>query len=181
MPQPKSARTKQAATPAPEPEQLPDGIAAALETLHQGVVLRRERLQEVVDDAVRRGRMTRGDAEDLVQSLVTSGRRQAEDLYAEVEKLVDRGRREVGTAATQARRRTARSPVTREVDKARRRIGVGALAGGFPILGYDDLKSAQVLERLPDLGPAELRKVRDHERRHANRKGVLKAIEKRLA
>jgi polyhydroxyalkanoate synthesis regulator phasin len=180
MPQPKSARTKKAPTSEPAPEPVPDGIAAALDTLHQGVVLRRERLQEVVDDAVRRGRMTRDDAEDLVQSLVASGRRQAEDLYAEVEKLVDRGRKEVGTAATQARKRTARSPVAREVDKARRRIAGGGL-GGFPILAYDDLTSAQVLERLPDLGPAELRRVRDHERRGAHRKGVLAAIEKRLA
>lgn len=162
MPQPKQSRpTKKSA-----PEQLPDPIAAALETLHQGVVLRRERLQEVVDDAVRRGRMTRADAEDLVQSLVSSGRRQAEDLYVEMEKLVG-----------SARKRTVRSPVAREVDRARRRVGVP----GFPILGYDELTSAQVQQRLSDLGPAELRKVRDHERRHANRKGVLAAIEKRLA
>lgn len=169
-------KAKPAVAPLPGTEQLPESLAAVLETLHRGVVLQRERLQEVVDDAVSRGRMTRGDAEDLVQSLVASGRKQAEDIVAEVEKVLNRGVREVETATRQARRRTAASPVTREVDRARRRIGVG----GFPILGFDELTAAQVVERLADLTPAQLRKVRDHERRNANRKGVLNGIEKRL-
>jgi hypothetical protein len=34
---------------------------------------------------------------------------------------------------------------------------------------------------LADLSPAELRKVRDYERRNANRKGVLSAIQSRLS
>jgi hypothetical protein len=150
MPAPKSRKKD-----APAPEQLPDAVVAALETLHQGVVLQRERLQEVVDDAVRRGRMTRADAEDLVQSLVTSGRRQAEDLYAEMERFVGRGRRAIVS-------------------------GVGGGGPGFPIAGYDELTGAQVQKELAGLGPAELRQVRDHERRHAKRKGVLAAIEKHL-
>ena len=67
--------------------------------------------------------------------------------------------------------------VLREVDRARRVAGVGP---SFPILGYDDLTAAQVNERLGDLGPAELRKVRDYEKRNANRKSVLAAVEKKL-
>ena len=47
-----------------------------------------------------------------------------------------------------------------------------------PDPGYDDLTAAQVAERLGDLAPPELRKVRDHERRNANRKSVLAAIER---
>ncbi len=162
--------------PATDVDPLPENISAALDLLHRSVVVRRDRLQEVVDDAVTRGRMTRGDAEDLVQSLVQSGRRQAEELLGEMERLVDRGRREVEGAARTARKRTASSPVTREVDKARRRVGVP----GFPILGYDDLTAAQVVDRLGDLDGPQLRKVRDYERRNANRKGVLGGIEKRL-
>jgi hypothetical protein len=38
-----------------------------------------------------------------------------------------------------------------------------------------------VTSSLDDLTPAELRKVRDYERRNANRKSVLTAVEKRLA
>ncbi len=156
---------------------LPDGVTAGLEVLQRSLVLQRERVQEIVDDAVRRGRMTKSDAEDLVQSLVLGGRRQAEDLLAEMERFVGRGRKEVETAARQARKRTVASPVTREVDRARGRLG----APGFPITGYDDLTAAQVVERLADLRPAQLRKVRDYERRNANRKGVLRATEKALA
>jgi hypothetical protein len=60
----------------------------------------------------------------------------------------------------------------------RRAAGLGP---SFPITGYEDLTTTQVKERLGDLSDAELRKVRDHERRNANRKSVLSAIEKRLA
>ena len=49
------------------------------------------------------------------------------------------------------------------------------------MLGYDDLTAAQITDRLSDLTPAELRKVRDYERRNANRKSVLSSIEKALA
>jgi hypothetical protein len=38
----------------------------------------------------------------------------------------------------------------------------------------------QVRDRLVELSAAELRKVRDHERRNANRKSILSAIEKGL-
>ena len=67
--------------------------------------------------------------------------------------------------------------VLREVDRARRVAGVGPT---FPILGYDDLTAAQVNERLGDLDAAGLRKVRDYEKRNANRKSVLAAVEQKL-
>jgi hypothetical protein len=50
----------------------------------------------------------------------------------------------------------------------------------FPILGYDDLTAGQVTSRLGDLAAAELRKVRDYEKRNANRKSVLNAIGSKL-
>ena len=65
----------------------------------------------------------------------------------------------------------------RGADRARRTIGVGP---SFPILGYDELTVAQVQTRLPKLADPELRTVRDYERRHANRKSLLSAIEKAL-
>ena len=50
----------------------------------------------------------------------------------------------------------------------------------FPIDGYDDLTAAQLIERVKGLEPDELRRVRDYERRNANRKTVLSALEQRL-
>jgi polyhydroxyalkanoate synthesis regulator phasin len=158
-----STTTKRAAAKAPA-----DDAAARLsglrDALTKGVMLTGDRIQEVVDDAVKRGRMTRSDAEDLVQRLISLGRKQTEDLIGDIEQLLGRG------ASTGGDR------VLRHVDKARRAVGIGT----FPILGYDDLSAAQVTERLDALTPAQLRKVRDHEKRNANRKSVLQAIERKL-
>jgi polyhydroxyalkanoate synthesis regulator phasin len=49
-----------------------------------------------------------------------------------------------------------------------------------PLDGYDDLTAAQVVERLKGLDTRDLRRVRDYERRNANRKTVLSAVEQRL-
>jgi len=171
MPQPKKQATAKRSTPkkrsAPKPPPPDDSIArlsGLRDTLTKGVMLTGDRIQEVVDDAVRRGRMTRSDAEDLVQRLISLGRKQTEDLIGDIEQLLGRG------ASTGGDR------VLRHVDKARRAVGIGT----FPILGYDDLSAGQINERLSDLTPAQLRKVRDHEKRNANRKSVLQAIERKL-
>ena len=76
-----------------------------------------------------------------------------------------------------ARRSESLDLLLRSADRARRTVGTGQ---SFPILGYDELTAAQVQGRLDGLSPAELRKVRDYERRHANRKSVLAAIDKHL-
>ena len=82
-------------------------------------------------------------------------------------------------AARGARSRAVKAadPVLAQADRARRAVGVGP---SFPITGYDELTAAQIQARLGDLTPAQLRKVRDYERRHANRKSVLSAIEGKL-
>jgi hypothetical protein len=128
-------------------------------------VLTRERVQGALDEAVERGRMTRQDASDLAAELVSRGRRQTDDLVSELESLLGRS---LGAPADR---------VIREVDRARRAAGLGP---SFPIVGYDDLTAAQVQARLGELSPPELRKVRDYERRNANRKSVLGAIEQKL-
>jgi hypothetical protein len=68
-------------------------------------------------------------------------------------------------------------PALQQVDRVRRAAGVGPT---FPILGYDELTAGQVNSRLGDLSPAELRKVRDYEKRNANRKSVLNAVGAKL-
>ncbi len=51
----------------------------------------------------------------------------------------------------------------------------------FPLPGYDDLTAAQVVEQVKELQDDELRRVRDYERRNANRKTVLSAVEQQLS
>jgi polyhydroxyalkanoate synthesis regulator phasin len=162
---PGRAKRKKAAAPRKRardatPDAVRDALRLALAPL-DAVVLTRERVQEVLDDAVERGRMTRDDATDVVGELFRRGRRQTDELL-----------RDLGDAVTAPADR-----VRREVDRARRATGLG---GAFPISGYDDLTAAQVTERIDDLAPAELRAVRDYEKRNANRKSVLAAVERRL-
>jgi hypothetical protein len=75
------------------------------------------------------------------------------------------------------RAREAADPGIALADRARRVAGVGP---SFPILGYDDLTAAQVQSRLDGLSKPELRKVRDYEKRNANRKSVLEAVQRKL-
>src|SRR3954471_9367868 len=107
------------------------------------MVITRERLQDSLDDAARRGRMTRDDASDLLAEIV---------------------------------RRAVSAPAERVMREVRRVTGEDA----FPIGDYDDLTAAQVVSRLADLEAPQLRRVRDYERRNANRKTVLSAVEQRL-
>ncbi len=144
MPQPKKA--------AP-PEQDP---RSALAVLRDFLLLPRERVRETLDDAVRRGRITRADAEELVDRLMELGRQQTDDVLTRLEGLVPGG-------ATVGR-------AVRGLDRRPK----------FPIANYDELTAAQIASRLDGLSPADLRQVRDYERRNANRKSVLSAVEKRL-
>ena len=108
------------------------------------MVITRERLQDTLDDAVRRGRMTRDDATDLLAEIV---------------------------------RRAISAPTDRVKREVRRVTGA---VDGFPIDDYDDLTAAQIISRLGELGNEDLRRVRDYERRNANRKTVLAALDAKL-
>jgi polyhydroxyalkanoate synthesis regulator phasin len=104
------------------------------------MVITRERLADTLDDAVRRGRMTRDDASELLAEIVRRA------IQAPAEGIIKR--------------------VTGEDE--------------FPIADYDDLTAAQIVSHLGALEAVHLRRVRDYERRNANRKTVLAAIDQKL-
>jgi hypothetical protein len=114
------------------------------------VLLSRDRIQEALDEAAERGRVTRRDANELVADLMRRGREQTDELLGQVGRAAGRARRSVG--------------------------GGPALA----IENYDELTASQVTKQLPGLKPADLRRVRDYEARHANRKSVLEAVDRAL-
>jgi polyhydroxyalkanoate synthesis regulator phasin len=126
------------------------GVLAPL----NAVLLTRRHIEEVLDDAVSRGRMTRSDAQEMAQTLLTRSARATDDFLADVERLLG-----------------GRAGSLEDVQVADR---------GLPIAAYDDLSAAQVQERLDGLTPAELRRLRDYEQRHANRKTVLDRIDRKL-
>ena len=185
-------RARQTADTATKPAELSGKSVADLRNaLTKGIIgplnlvmLTRDRIEEVMDDAVSRGRMTADDAQKLAQDLINRGRKQTNDVLGDLESLLgatrggdaaSRARRQVSEATAKAR--SAADPVIATADRARRAAGVGP---SFPIMGYDDLTVAQVQSRLTNLKAPELRKVRDYEKRHANRKTVLADIEQRL-
>jgi polyhydroxyalkanoate synthesis regulator phasin len=166
------------------------------------VLISRDRIEEVMSEAVERGRVTADDAQQLANGLIQRGRKQTNDVLRDLEQLMGRGRdriegrtagaRRAGTDAARGARRQvegaargartravkAADPVLSRADRVRRAAGVGP---NFPVTGYDDLTATQIQSRLTGLTPAELRKVRDYERRNANRKSVLNSIETKLS
>lgn len=152
-------------------------LASIRELLAKSVMLPSDRIRETLDDAVTRGRITRDDAEDLVDRLVALGRQQTEDALARIEAIAGAPARASDKARGAVRKSPGGERVLREVDRMRAAAG---LAVPFPVEGYDDLTAAQVIDRLPELDAGELRLVAEHEKRNANRKSVLAAVEKQL-
>lgn len=185
-------------------------VQAFRDAIEKSVTISRDRLQEVVDDAVRRGRMTRGDAEELVARLVSRGREQAESIIAELEKILGQVREGAEAASTPrrtARRATrkARRDLTDATERARKevrgrtkkarkravkavdqplaradRVKRRARVPGMPITAYDSLTIRQIDRRLTDLTRAQLTRIRDYEQSHKARKGILRAIDSKL-
>jgi hypothetical protein len=129
------------------------------------VLITRKHLEEAIEDAVKRGRMTRDDAQQLLQTLLQRSARQTDDFLADLERLLGRGRSLEPSPSGQGakRRQRPRRP-----------------SSSLPIASYDELSAAAVQEQLDGLTPAELRRLRDYERRNANRKTVLDAIMRKL-
>ncbi|MGZ4323154.1 MAG: hypothetical protein ACXVHJ_13980 [Solirubrobacteraceae bacterium] len=156
-----------------------NGIASLVEQLTNRVLkpldlimISRDRIQDTLDEAAERGRLTRSDANDLVSELVRRGREQTDSVLADIDRLLlGRGRSGSTTRLT--------TPVEKLVRGAGR--VKHSVSGGVPIVAYDELTARHAIERLKGLTPAELRQVRDYERRHANRKSVLAAIERELS
>jgi polyhydroxyalkanoate synthesis regulator phasin len=174
-----------ASTGSKESSRAEQSVQAFREALEKSITISRERLQEVVDDAVRRGRMTRGDAEEMVGRLVSRGRDQADDLISQLERVLSqvreapgRAKQEVGGRAVKARKRavTAVDKPLAGADRMRR----AARVPGFPITAYDQLTARQIDRRLQELSRAELRRVRDYERGNKARKGLLRSLDRKL-
>jgi hypothetical protein len=140
-------------------------VAAAKDRLVRGVLspfnailITRRNLEEVLEDAVRRGRMTRTDAQDMIQTLLSRGARVTDARLGDIQRLLgnSEGLEPAGESAV--------------MDNS----------GGLPITDYDDLSAPQVQERLDGLSLTQLRRLRDYEQRNANRKTVLERIDRKL-
>ncbi len=92
-------------------------------------MLASEVIQEAMDEAVERGRMTRGDANDLVGDLVRRGREQKDDVLANLDELLGKGieqlegiTRKLDGKAASARRADSVERLMRSAERARRAV-----------------------------------------------------------
>jgi polyhydroxyalkanoate synthesis regulator phasin len=185
-------------------EALLSQLAGLRKALAQSVVVTGERVQETVEDAVRRGRMTRRDAQELASAILAASRRQTDEIRQQLEALLERGPRLARREGEDAEPVTI--PIEHE-DATGTTVSGGVSTGdaapsgaageapapgssgpadaappaALPIPDYDDLTAVLVRKSLAGLSAAELRAVRDHEAAHANRKTVLQAVDRLLA
>jgi hypothetical protein len=82
-----SAKTRRTPSNASSTRAVAESVASLAEQLANrvlkpldAVLLTRVRIQETLEEAVERGRITRSDANDLVAELFTRGRQQTDDL-----------------------------------------------------------------------------------------------------
>jgi polyhydroxyalkanoate synthesis regulator phasin len=131
------------------------------DALERSVTLSRDRIQEVADDAVKRGRMTRGDANKLVSDLVSRGRKQSDRMLRDMEKMLRQARSEAERRAKQARReaerrgKRARREAERRAKPARRRAEAtaGRAARAARDAADQPLAQADRLRRRAGVGP----------------------------
>ena len=134
----------------------------------------RERVQEVVDDAVKRGRMTRARRQRAglePRQPQPQGDRRPDPRPREAARAGAQGGRDEppGAQTDRASRRPAppgasgARPATPPTGRWPRPTSSAAAPAppARPITGYEQLTAAQVKSRLKDLNPADLRKVRD--------------------
>lgn len=170
--------------------------------LEHSLTIQRVKVQEIVDELVTRGALSRAEADRLLTRLVTSSKDYSQALLTVLDTVTNETRKtlgaglEVGLAPVMA---TA-GKLVETVKAAPRLVGAKApkartstpkasaapastpkAATTNPITGYDDLTVAQVKPRLAGLSPADLRAVRAAETSGKGRKGVLDEIVRRLS
>lgn len=149
---------------------IPAQIAQLRRALARSVTETAERVQETIEDAVRRGRMTRKDAHELAAAIVAASRRQTDEIRQELEALLERGRRGLRKDQDAAPEEAVAIPIEREAGSVRT----------LPIERYDELTAVLIRKSLKGLSPEDLRAVREHEAAHAKRKTVLAEVDRLL-
>jgi len=172
--------------------------------LEHSLTIQRNRLQEIVDDLVSRGTLTRSDADGLLNQLVTSSKDYSQALLKVLdsvaadarrglgggiapvmatagrtaEKIADTVRRAPGLAAKRPRTAPKAAPKPAAAKPAAAKPATSR--SSEPIPGYAGLTVAEIKPRLTGLSAGALRKVRDLEVAGKARKSVLGQIDQLL-
>ncbi len=142
-------------------------IKALRGALEHSVTVQTKRLEQVVDDLVKRGKLSRQDADELVGSLIKSGKQYTSTLLQVLDSAIPGRSRKKTALKTEPKRAPASSTTS-------------ASSSSQPIAGYDKLTVTQIKPKLSGLSPSDLRAVRSSEAGGKNRKGVLAEIDRLL-
>lgn len=166
--------------------------------LEHSLTIQRTRVQEIVDELVARGSLSRADADGLLNQLLTSSKDYSQALLQVLDSVTAEARKSIGAGIAPVMATAGKlADSVRQVSRSSGRPSGGSSGGApkaavkpaapsaaaptEPIPGYAGLTVAEIRPRLTGLNPSELRKVRDLELAGKARKSVLGQIDQLLA
>ncbi len=124
-------------------------------------------------------------AQGLVDSSIEEIRAQAESNRGVAEELVERAERQRDAFQTlvgesvDAYMDLAYAPFA-YFRQGLRLVETEVTGGGFPISGYDELNVEEVKGRLDGLTAAQIREIREYEKRNKNRETLIEEFDRKL-
>ncbi len=170
---------------------IPRNLRALHGALEHSVTIQATKLQELMDDLVVRGSLTRAEADNLLGQLVSASKAYSQALLQVLDTITENATAPMRTAGRLAE--TVAGTVAQSVKQAprlvpgRREPAAGAARSttaavtSLPALpDLSTLTVPQAKARLAGLDDAALRSLREQEVAGKNRKGVLDEIARRL-
>lgn len=154
--------------------------------LEHSLTIQRTRLQEIVDDLVSRGSLSRADADGLLNQLLTSSKDYSQALLKVLDSVAADTRKGIGAGiapvmATAGKLAdTVRNAPGMPKKPSRAPKAAPKPPPADPIPGYDEMTVAEIRPKLPSLSTGALRKVRERELAGKARKTVLAQIDQLL-
>lgn len=178
-------------TPSVDITVVTNNLRALQGALEHSLTIQRTKLQEIVDDLVSRGSLSRADADGLLSQLLTSSKDYSQALLQVLESVAADARRTIsgGIAPVMATAGKLAETVLKAPGlpskKPNRAPKVEAkppasVALSDPVPDVSALTVAQIRPRLPGLSPSALRRVRDAELAGKARKTVIGQIDQLL-
>jgi hypothetical protein len=145
----------------------------------------RDSFGTVLDHAVALQERNVRFAQGLVDSSIKEIRTQAESNRELTQELVDRaeGQRDAFQTlfeeSVDAYMDLAYAPFS-YFRQGLRLVETGVNGGGFPIANYDELNVGEIAEWIDGLTAAEIREVREYEKRNKNRETLIEQLDRKL-
>ncbi len=124
-------------------------------------------------------------AQGIVDGMIEELRQQAESNRAIVGELVERAERQRDAFQTLVEESVDAYTDLFDAPFAYFRQGMelvesGMTGGGFPIANYDEMNVAEIGNRLAGLTAAQIRELREYERRNKNRETLIEQFDRKL-